>query len=70
MQFAACLALSSPTRGPMDDIVEGATITTIRPAPPINEFGTRGREPTVPSQERLDRVIDANQQGPLTKAAP
>ena len=55
--------LGNPARGPMDIIVEGSTIASIRPARPINEFGTdTGR--TARADSRLqtpgfDRVIDA-----------
>ena len=37
----------NPARGPMDIVVEGSTIASVRPARPINEFGTAGREPKV-----------------------
>jgi hypothetical protein len=30
----------NPARGPMDIVIEGSTITDVRPARPINEFGT------------------------------
>ena len=52
----------NPARGPMDIVVEGSTIASIRPARPINEFGTNqpgagSREPrSIPG---FDRVIDA-----------
>ncbi len=49
----------NPARGPMDIVVQGTTIAAIRPASPIDEFGT-GR---VAAGERpepgYDRVIDA-----------
>ena len=48
----------NPARGPMDIVVEGATIASIRPARPIDEFGT-GRAGAAPSEPRPDRVIDA-----------
>ena len=50
----------NPARGPMDIVVEGSTITSVRPARPIDEFGTdRGNSPqrTGPS---YDRIIDAS----------
>jgi len=54
----------NPARGPMDILVEGSTIATVRPARPINEFGTAaavaGREPRAESREQFDRVIDAS----------
>jgi cytosine/adenosine deaminase-related metal-dependent hydrolase len=52
----------NPARGPMDIVVEGTTIASIRPARPINEFGTNAPAAagqaarTVPG---FDRVIDA-----------
>src|SRR3954464_14319647 len=50
----------NPARGPMDIVVEGSTIASVRPARPINEFGTAagGRQSEVPSTQ-YDRVIDA-----------
>ena len=50
----------NPARGPMDILVEGSTIGWIRPARPINEFGTN--QPRAQSPEPragFDRVIDA-----------
>src|SRR5688500_7522391 len=47
----------NPARGPMDIVVEGSTISSVRPARPINEFGT-GDNATRP-EARYDRVIDA-----------
>src|SRR5687768_8968396 len=49
----------NPARGPMDIVVEGSIIASIRPARPINEFGTTapGAAPRVPAG--FDRVIDA-----------
>src|SRR5919106_2745620 len=35
----------NPARGPMDIVVEGSTITSVRPARPINEFGTTANPP-------------------------
>ncbi|MGH7679138.1 MAG: amidohydrolase family protein [Gemmatimonadaceae bacterium] len=53
----------NPARGPMDIIVEGSTIATIRPARPINEFGTAARDPqSAPPRAQspeFDRIIDA-----------
>ncbi|HYC49612.1 MAG TPA: amidohydrolase, partial [Gemmatimonadaceae bacterium] len=47
----------NPARGPMDIVVEGSTIASIRPARPIDEFGT-GNTASRP-ESRYDRVIDA-----------
>ena len=49
----------NPTRGPMDIVVEGATIRSIRPARPINEFGTAGGAAAESREPKADRVIDA-----------
>jgi len=49
----------NPTRGPMDILVEGSTIRSIRPARPINEFGTAGAAAPETREPRPDRVIDA-----------
>jgi len=57
----------NPARGPMDIVIEGSTIASIRPARPINEFGTpanpapsAGRVPTrAAGAAEYDRVIDA-----------
>jgi amidohydrolase family protein len=56
----------NPARGPMDIVVEGNTIASVRPARPINEFGTidSARRPTNADARRTtqvdyDRVIDA-----------
>lgn len=57
----------NPARGPMDIVVEGSTIASIRPARPINEFGTAanpadaGRVPTRAGggAAEYDKVIDA-----------
>ena len=47
----------NPARGPMDIVVEGSTISSVRPARPMNEFGT-GDNAARP-EARYDRVIDA-----------
>src|SRR5215216_6737279 len=49
----------NPARGPMDVIVEGSTIASVRPARPIDEFGT-GRADSSGARARpaFDRVID------------
>jgi cytosine/adenosine deaminase-related metal-dependent hydrolase len=50
----------NPARGPMDIVIEGSTIASIRPARPINEFGTASRAPRAESREpQYDRIIDA-----------
>jgi len=52
----------NPARGPMDIVVEGSTIASIRPARPIDEFGTGaagGGGQTGRSSPSYDRVIDA-----------
>lgn len=57
----------NPARGPMDIVIEGSTITSVRPTRPINEFGTGpgvggvgpGRPQTPNPQPAYDRVIDA-----------
>src|SRR5215213_5648008 len=51
----------NPARGPMDIVVEGSTIASVRAARPIDEFGTgRGDSSSGarPGQQRFDRVID------------
>jgi cytosine/adenosine deaminase-related metal-dependent hydrolase len=50
----------NPARGPMDIVVEGTTISSIRPARPIDEFGTARGAPTrsAPPEPAPDRVID------------
>ena len=47
----------NPARGPMDILVEGSTISWIRPARPINEFGTPSNPR--PQTAQYDRIIDA-----------
>ena len=47
----------NPARGPMDIVVEGSTIASVRPARPINEFGTGDNANR--TETRYDRVIDA-----------
>src|SRR5687768_8924731 len=50
----------NPARGPMDIVVEGSTIASIRPARPINEFGTTANPSrTAPGAAEYDRTIDA-----------
>ncbi len=52
----------NPARGPMDIVVAGSIIESIRPARPMNEFGTARPQSAVtgrPSPDRIDRVIDA-----------
>src|SRR5688500_2078510 len=60
----------NPARGPMDIVVEGSTIASVRPARPINEFGTDSSRPSVVGSRQAesrgprtengyDRVIDA-----------
>ena len=51
----------NPARGPMDIVVEGATIASVRPARPIDEFGTdsAGSSPARSAGGSYDRVIDA-----------
>src|SRR5256885_6129637 len=59
----------NPARGPMDIVIEGATITSVRPARPINEFGTptgaagaaenRPGARSATAENSFDRVIDA-----------
>ncbi|HUF25944.1 MAG TPA: amidohydrolase family protein [Gemmatimonadaceae bacterium] len=51
----------NPARGPMDIVVEGARITAVRPASPIDEFGV-GRAAAAPARPGADRVIDATGQ--------
>ena len=48
----------NPARGPMDILVEGSTIRSVRPARPADEFGT-GRD-SVRRAPAVDRVIDAS----------
>ncbi|MEX2179753.1 MAG: amidohydrolase family protein [Gemmatimonadaceae bacterium] len=51
----------NPARGPMDIVVEGSTIASVRPARPMDEFGTA--EAPLPAgataSARFDRIIDA-----------
>ena len=54
----------NPARGPMDIVVEGSTIASVRPARPMDEFGTtapggaaRGGNAGRPA---FDRIIDAS----------
>lgn len=63
----------NPARGPVDILVEGATIRTVRPARPVNEFGTDsapvrdagasrqtgGSSPARGGGSPAERVIDA-----------
>lgn len=56
----------NPARGPMDIVVEGSTIASVRPARPINEFGTdtsradaRRTTDTDSRRTTYDRIIDA-----------
>lgn len=48
----------NPARGPMDIVVEGSTIASVRPAKPRNEFGTDAARAGAAPGERFDRVID------------
>jgi hypothetical protein len=49
----------TPARGPMDILVEGSIISWIRPARPINEFGTAQPGGAGRAVQLNDRTIDA-----------
>ncbi|MDB4908583.1 MAG: amidohydrolase [Gemmatimonadetes bacterium] len=48
----------NPVHGPLDIMVEGSTITSVRPARPVDEFGT-GRGGSAAAGPAADKVIDA-----------
>ena len=49
----------NPARGPMDIVVEGSRIAAIRPAAPIDEFGTGRGAAAARPDPGYDHVIDA-----------